>query len=122
MVDPTQRDWVYHISMPEFTINSSISVLTGFAPFELNYGYVPRLANAIDTPTDLPGVKDFVNRALANIVIAHDNIIEARVRSTVQSNKHRTTEKPYEIGDKVYLSTKNLRLPKGGAKKLTPKV
>jgi hypothetical protein len=122
VVDPTQRDWVYHIPMVEFAINSSISASTGYAPFELNYGYVPRLAKAIkETASNLNGVREFVNAALANITIAHDAIIEARVRSTYQSNKHRGEEMPYEEGALVYLSTKNLNLPKGRARKLAPK-
>jgi hypothetical protein len=121
MVDPTQHDWVYHIPMTEFAINSSISASTGFAPFELNYGYLPRISNVIDVPTDLPGVKDFVNKALANIVLAHNNIIEARIHATVQANKGHSEEIPYDIGDKVYLSTKNLNLPKERARKLSPK-
>ena len=28
--------------MVEFTINSSINATTGYAPFELNYGYMPQ--------------------------------------------------------------------------------
>jgi hypothetical protein len=120
-VDPTQRDWAYHVPMTEFTINSSISASTGFAPFELNYGYLPRLTNVPDTASALPGVRDFVNCALGNITIAHDTIIEARVRSTVQSNRHRSPEVPHDMGQKVYLSTKNLNLPKGRARKLAPK-
>jgi hypothetical protein len=58
---------------------------------------------------------------LANIALAHDAIIESRVRATYQANKKRTTEIPYEIRDLVYLSTKNLNLPKSRARKLTPK-
>ncbi|KAF7338356.1 Retrovirus-related Pol polyprotein from transposon 412 [Mycena venus] len=121
MVDPTQKDWVYHIPMVEFAINSSISASTGFAPFELNYGYVPRMTNVTPAPSEYPGVRDFVDRALANIALAHDAIIEARVRGTHQSNKGRSVEIPYELGDLVYLSTKNLNLPKGRARKLAPK-
>ena len=41
MVQPNQRDWVSTIPMVEFALNSNISSLNGFAPFELNYGYMP---------------------------------------------------------------------------------
>jgi hypothetical protein len=41
MVKPDQKDWVEKIPLVEFAINSSISKSTGFAPFELNYGYMP---------------------------------------------------------------------------------
>jgi hypothetical protein len=53
--------------------------------------------------------------------MAHDAIIEARIHSTYQANKHRSEEKPFEVGDLAYLSTANLNLPKRRARKLAPK-
>jgi hypothetical protein len=53
--------------------------------------------------------------------MAHDAIIEARVHSTYQANRHRSEEKPFEVGDLAYLSTANLNLLKHHARKLTPK-
>jgi hypothetical protein len=53
--------------------------------------------------------------------MAHDAIIEARVHSTYQANRHRSEEKPFEVGDLAYLSTANLNLPKRRARKLAPK-
>ena len=41
MIEPNQSDWVEKIPLMEFDINSNISSLTGFAPFELNYGFIP---------------------------------------------------------------------------------
>ena len=34
----SQNDWAEHCPMVEFTLNSSVSASTGYAPFELNYG------------------------------------------------------------------------------------
>ncbi|KIK31648.1 hypothetical protein CY34DRAFT_102977, partial [Suillus luteus UH-Slu-Lm8-n1] len=51
---------------------------------------------------------------------AHDAIIAARVKSTSTSNRKRK-ESPFVEGDLVYLSTVNLSLPKGRARKLSPK-
>jgi hypothetical protein len=105
----------------EFTLNSSINSLSGFAPFKLNCGYMLQLT---PFPTDnikYCGVKEFVQRLCANLVIAHNAIIEARVLSTHQANRLRTEEHPFLIGDLVYLSTANLNLPKQRACKLAPK-
>ena len=41
MISPNQKDWAEKVPMVKFTINSSVSGLTGFAPFELTYGYMP---------------------------------------------------------------------------------
>jgi len=122
LVQPDQTDWVEKLPMVEFAINSNISSSTGFAPFELNYGYMPMFIGGI-TPIDpaKPGVKRFVNLAIANLEKAHDAIIESRVTQTHQANKRRWEESPIAVGDKVYLSTENLALPKGRLRKLMPK-
>src|SRR5260370_41276429 len=44
----------------------------------------------------------------------------SHVRQTIQANKHRSPEPIIKKGDFVYLSTKELNLPKGHAKKLLP--
>jgi transposase InsO family protein len=61
LVRPDQRDWVHKVPLVEFAINSSISASTGFAPFELNYGYMPTFVRGI-TPqvATPPGVRHFV--------------------------------------------------------------
>ena len=51
---------------------------------------------------------------------AHDSILAARVKQTRQANRLRRPA-PFQEGDLVYLSTQNLRLPKGRARKLVPK-
>ena len=37
-----QKDWLSKCLMVELAINSSVNATTGYAPFELNYGYMPR--------------------------------------------------------------------------------
>ncbi|KZV88974.1 hypothetical protein EXIGLDRAFT_588520, partial [Exidia glandulosa HHB12029] len=67
-----------------------------------------------------PGVQKFAEMMRDVVVSAHDAIIAARVQQTTEANKHRTLA-PFAKGDKVYLSTKNLTIPKGHARKLVPK-
>ncbi|KDQ05536.1 hypothetical protein BOTBODRAFT_77735, partial [Botryobasidium botryosum FD-172 SS1] len=67
-----------------------------------------------------PGVRVFAQRMRDAIISAHDAILEARVKQTRQANKHRK-QAPFELNDLVYLSTKNLKLPKQRARKLVPK-
>lgn len=120
-VSPDQLDWYEKLPIAEFAINSAVSSTTGFAPFELNYGYIPRSMSGITTHSPFKGVQEFALRAKAYLEMAHDAIIEARVRQTYHANKHRQVEPEFEVGDKVYLSTKNLSTPKGRARKLVPK-
>ena len=41
VVSNNQKDWSDKCRMVEFTINSSVNATTGYAPFELIYGYMP---------------------------------------------------------------------------------
>ena len=122
MVKPDQTDWLHRVPLVEFAINSSISSSMGFAPFELNCGYLPTLTGGIiPTESSKPGVTQFVERAINHLEMAHDAIIASCVTQAFHTNKHRRRAMPYTVGDKVYLSTENLNLPKGRARKLMPK-
>lgn len=113
--------------MVEFALNSTASSTTGFAPFELTRSYMPRMVQQVGQ-TELPGVGQFADAVMETLETAHDSIIESRVIQTHHANKRRRDEnvdegkvKPIEVGDKVYLATANLNLPKGRARKLVPK-
>lgn len=128
VVTPDQTDWVDQVPLVEFALNSSVSRSTGFAPFELNYGVMPRMTVPDAHDASVPGVRQFADRAAANLLRAHDAIIDSRVHQTHHANKRRRDEdihhgslSPIGPGDLVYLSTANLNLPKGRARKLTPR-
>ena len=67
------------------------------------------------------GVRAYAERTHSNLIEAHDSIIAARVDQTYHVNSRRWKEHLYQVGDKVWLSTKNLTMPKGRVKKLLPK-
>lgn len=69
----------------------------------------------------LPGIQAFGIQAIQSCLDAHDAIIESRVFQTHQANKKRRSEPNIQKDSLVYLSTKNLNLPKGQASKLLPK-
>jgi len=119
LVQPDQKDWVDKIDMVEFAINSSISESTGYAPFKLSGGYMPSMIKEIrEDENFVTGVKSFAVTALQNLADVHDAIIEARSFQAEAANKHRKGEPPIAKGDLVYLSMKNLNLPKNRAWKL----
>ncbi|KAG6894005.1 hypothetical protein C0992_007874 [Termitomyces sp. T32_za158] len=66
-VCPDQKDWVDRIPLVEFAINASISETTGYAPFELNSGYMPSMIKELHTDEVIHcGVKEFAQNALMN--------------------------------------------------------
>ena len=48
VIQPDQSDWYEKLPLVEFVINSSENKSTGYAPFELNYGYIPTLRGLLD--------------------------------------------------------------------------
>ena len=100
------------IPMTEFAINSSVSKTTGFAPFELIYGYMPQMVTKVPS-SEFSGVQEFAQKALDNLQVTHDAILMSRIRQAIQANKHRSPDPVLKVGDLTYLSTKDLNLPKG---------
>ena len=106
-------------------MNSATSASTGFAPFALNRA-TPRIVFQIGQSEVKPGVREFAKQVQSNLIMAHNTIIEARVNQTFYANQGRRGESDkgdnlFAVGKEVYLSTKNLKLPKKRAKKLPPK-
>jgi transposase InsO family protein len=118
-VRPDQKDWVFKLPAIEFAINSARSSTTGFSPFQLNYGRNPS-PMIWQGQEEFPGVRRFAERMKLAMMSAHDAIIAARIVNTVQANRKRAVAE-YKLGDLVYLSTKNITLPKGRARQLAPR-
>jgi hypothetical protein len=107
--------------MVELTLNSNVNATTGFAPFELNHGYMPRIDLPVNTDTTFKGVSQFVQQAGWSLMAAHDAILEHRVDQTFHANWKCRESEIYAVDNRVYLSMQNLTLPKGRARKLVPR-
>ena len=121
IIDDDQRDWAAKCPMVEFVLNSNVNTTTGFAPFKLNQGYLPQIGMPTSLDTKFKGVKQFALQAKWNLMAAHDAIIANHIQQTFHANKKHCASDEYNVGDHVYLSTQNLTLPKGRARKLVPK-
>ncbi|KAJ3876672.1 hypothetical protein F5051DRAFT_331442, partial [Lentinula edodes] len=106
-VSSTQKDWVSKLPAIEFAINCARSESTGFAPFLLNNGRMPRaMVWNSDLSNEYPSVKVFARLRRLAIMAAHDSILEARVKQTRAANRKRRYD-PFQQDDLVYVSTKN---------------
>lgn len=105
----------------EFAINLSRSETTGYAPFFLNSGRLPRSFVWNDATSDgYPSVGVFAQSMEMAVMSAHDAILEVRTKQTRTANRKRRIT-PFENGDITYVSAKNMSLPKVHAGKLIPK-
>ena len=118
-IDKEQKNWANQLPAIEFAINSARSETTGYAPFFLNYGRMPRTM-LFNENSEYPGVKKFAQQIKNAIINAHDAIIATRVKQTHNANRKRIPA-PFVENDLIYISTQNMSLPKGKARKLFPK-
>jgi hypothetical protein len=86
LVRPDQLDWLRHLPMAKFAINSSVSASTGFALFELVYGYLPWIIQSVGESSF---AQDFANDVQDMVIRAHDTIIASRINQTHQANQWR---------------------------------
>ena len=73
------------------------------------------------TNTLFRGIKKFSQQVLWNLLDAHDTIPEHQVAQMYYFNKHQSPGVQYQPNNLVYLSTKNLTILKGRARKLMPR-
>ena len=119
LVRPDQLDWPKHLPTAEFALNLSVNKSTGFTPFELTYGYIPWTIQSVET-SEYAGIQEYAE--VARDMVAHDAIIASRVEQTHYANTRCCLDEVnLEAGQKAYLSTENLNLPKARAQKLMPK-
>ena len=86
-VSTTQRDWVSKLPSIEFAINLARSDSTGYAPFFLNTGRMPRpMVWDSAQPDEYPGVRVYAQKVKNAIMAAHDSLITARVKQTRDAN------------------------------------
>jgi hypothetical protein len=114
-----QDDWVDWLPVAEFAANNGISETTGMSPFFANYGFHPRLG--VEPSTPVPPNLSLARRQQfykANAVAARFERIldqlkglakESIMRYEEYANNHREDAPKYEVGDMVYVNTKNMK-------------
>ena len=104
-VNMKQSNWVQLLPMAQFTYNNARNETTGKTPFEANYGYHPEVWR------DPRAHGSRSQRAILDI--AELKKLHADLTKRIEGQKGRTTEvKPFEIGERVYLRTDNMRTKK----------
>ena len=109
---------------------NSVNAATGFSNFQIRLGCSPRLILPIipTTITDKRSnaaeavrTQDLIKTIETNIAEAKDNLVQAKVFQTHYANLNQSPNLPFNIGDKVMLSTLHHRqeYKKKGEKRAT---
>ena len=125
-VSPDQSDWDELLAPCEFAYNNAPSASTGFTPFFLNYGRHPRTPASLilkrrgDGMGEVPTVENFVELMDDCRKRAREALSAAQERQKFYADTNRSHVE-FLVGQKVLLSTQNLKLRDSGARKLLPR-
>ena len=105
-----QDDWSQLLCYAEFAINNVVNVSTGKSPFEVNYGFNPRM----DYLNEVDGTRmESVDTWATNLNLIHFGIeaalLSASERMAVSANRKRI-DHSFKVGDQVWLSSENLNV------------
>jgi len=113
-----QDDWVDWIPQAEFTYNNTVHASTGTTPFYAMYGYHPDFT--WDVEDDIPEGEAPAARRRAAAINAEREKLKERLQHAVdyQAKWYNKSHTPrhFRVGDKVLLSSKNIRLSRPSKK------
>jgi len=113
-------NWLSSLSLAEFAYNNNVHSSIGHSPFVANYGFDPRTPlNLIDPPIDRIPQQDNESTlqrlfTVHNLIVDHLKIAKAKQKHYANQN---STPKQFNVGDRVMLSTQNLKLLNQPSKK-----
>lgn len=116
-VNHQQDDWSEKLPLAEFAYNNGRHSSTTVSPFYATYGYHPRFNVLVPNTGKAQEHLNELQRVTERI---GDFIRQGQEKQAKYYNKRRKEAPHFNIGDLVWLSTKNFRI-KGRSKKLTAK-
>ncbi|KAJ9525275.1 hypothetical protein QJQ45_020806, partial [Haematococcus lacustris] len=121
-ISPTQSDWPDYLALAEFAVNNSWQESIQSTPFLVNTGQSPVTVGLRDLPYGgrCPSAHAFTRWWQDAVANARKCMAAAQSRQSAYANKARR-DVEYKVGQKVLLSTKNLKLKPGKARKLIPR-
>ncbi|KAJ9521470.1 hypothetical protein QJQ45_008864 [Haematococcus lacustris] len=121
-ISPAQSDWPFFLSLAEFAVNNSWQESIQSTPFLVNTGQSPLTPALLELPGEVycPSARKLSEWWQSNVKQARHFMEQAQQRQAYLANKGRR-DVEYHPGQLVLLSTKNLRLKPGKAKKLLPR-
>lgn len=95
--------WSHWLSLVEFWYNTSTHSALGRTPFEVIYGYPPRLLGLdVSAAAPMPDLQQWLEERQLMQSLVRLHLHRAQDRMICQANKHRS-ERSFKIGDQVYL-------------------
>ena len=104
-----QDEWVSWLPLAQFSYNTKKQLSTEKSLFEVTQSYQPKMGFE-QRATKAPAAEKLTKQMEKTLEQTKGNIEKAKVHMKHQADKHRSEAPKYEIGNKVWLSTENLKL------------
>uniref|UniRef100_A0A9J7YR65 Chromo domain-containing protein n=1 Tax=Cyprinus carpio carpio TaxID=630221 RepID=A0A9J7YR65_CYPCA len=120
LVAKNPSSWSQQLSMVEYAHNSLPVSSTGLLPFKCSLGYQPPIFPSLESEVAVPSAHAFVQRCRRTWTRARETLLQAGGSMKAKADRHRSKPPVYVVGQKVWLSTKNIPL-RSVSNKLAPK-
>jgi len=107
-VNERQNDWSSLLPTAEFALNNRVNASTGKSPFELVYGYSPRVGLEPRKDSKVEKAEEFATRMKETWTEAQASLRLAKEDMARYYNERHKPTPSYDVGDKVWLDASNI--------------
>ncbi len=110
MVGSNPSSWSSYLIWAEYAHNTLRSSSTGRSPFECQFGYTPTLFPEQETEVAVPSVQTHIMRCRRIWRTVRAKLLRTSGQHQIQANRRCRPEPSLRVGQRVWLSTRNLPL------------